>query len=108
MDSIAYTVTEVETAHAAQDDRYLQFLTVPSMSLGLYTLPAGATDLQTPHLEDEIYYIVSGRGRLSAGDQDYLAEHGSILFVAKEIEHKFHDIEEDLHILVFFAPAHTG
>jgi mannose-6-phosphate isomerase-like protein (cupin superfamily) len=108
MDSIAYTVTEVEIAHAAQDNRYLQFLTVPSMSLGLYILSAGATDLQTPHLEDEIYYIVSGRGRLSAGDRDYPAEPGSILFVAKEIEHKFHDIEEDLHILVFFAPAHTG
>lgn len=108
MESIAYTVTEVESVHAAQDNRYLQFLTVPSMSLGLYNLPAGGEDLQTPHREDEIYYVVSGRGRLSAGDQDYSAEPGSILFVAKEIEHKFHDIEEDLHILVFFAPAHTG
>jgi mannose-6-phosphate isomerase-like protein (cupin superfamily) len=108
MESMAYTLAGVEAAHAAQNDRYLQFLTVPEMSLGLYNLPAGGEDLQSPHLEDEIYYIVSGRARLSAGDQDYPAEPGSILFVAKNIPHKFHDIEEELHILVFFAPAHTG
>jgi mannose-6-phosphate isomerase-like protein (cupin superfamily) len=108
MDSIAYTVAEVEAAHAEQDNRYLQFLTVPDLSLGLYNLPAGGEDLQTPHLEDEIYYVVSGRARLSAGDQDYPAEPGSILFVAKNVPHKFHEIEEDLHILVFFAPAHSG
>lgn len=108
MESIAYTLDAVERAHAEQENRYLQFLTVPELSLGLYNLPAGAEDLQTPHLEDEIYYVVSGRGRLSAGDEDYPAEPGSILFVAKHIPHKFHDIEEDLHILVFFAPAHSG
>ena len=108
MESIAYTLAEVEAAFAKQDNRYHQFLTVPDLSLGLYVLPAGAEDLQTPHREDEIYYVVSGRGRLSAGDQDYPAEPGSILFVAKNIDHKFHDIEEDLRLLVFFAPAHTG
>ena len=108
MESSAFTLAEVEAAHAAQESRYLQFLTVPELSLGLYNLPAGAEDLQTPHLEDEIYYVVSGRGRLSAGDRDYPAEPGSVLFVAKEIPHNFHDIEEDLHILVFFAPAHSG
>jgi quercetin dioxygenase-like cupin family protein len=108
MESSATTLAAVEAAHADQQNRYLQFLTVPELSLGLYNLPAGAEDLQTPHLEDEIYYVVSGKGRLSAGDQDYPAAPGSILFVAKEIPHKFHDIEEDLHILVFFAPAHSG
>jgi hypothetical protein len=31
---------------------------------------------------------------------------GSIVFVAKEVEHRFVDIDEDLSILVFFAPEH--
>ncbi len=108
MESSYFALADVEAAHAAQDNRYLQFLTVPELSLGLYNLPAGAEDLQTPHLEDEIYYVVSGRGRLSAGDRDYPAEPGSILFVARHVPHMFHDITEDLHILVFFAPAHTS
>lgn len=31
---------------------YLEFLRVPSLSCGVYSLPAGATDLQGPHDED--------------------------------------------------------
>ena len=49
MESSAFTLAEVEAAHAAQENRYVQFLTVPAMSLGLYNLPAGSEDLQTPH-----------------------------------------------------------
>jgi quercetin dioxygenase-like cupin family protein len=30
---------------------------------------------------------------------------GSVVFVAAEVEHRFHSITEDLVVLVFFAPA---
>jgi quercetin dioxygenase-like cupin family protein len=30
---------------------------------------------------------------------------GSLVFVAANVEHRFHTITEDLSILVFFAPA---
>jgi quercetin dioxygenase-like cupin family protein len=30
---------------------------------------------------------------------------GSIIFVEAELEHPFYDIEEELEVLVFFAPA---
>jgi len=38
------------------------------------------------------------------------AEHadvvtGSVIFVEARAEHRFYDIEEDLLVLVFFAPA---
>lgn len=107
MESISYTLAEVEAAHTAKGELWHEFLRVPELSMGLYILPAGSTDPQSSHHEDEVYYIVSGRGTLTAGAQEYPAGPGSILFVAKEIPHKFHDIEEDLHVLVFFAPAHT-
>ena len=29
-----------------------------------------------------------------------------MIFVAKDVEHRFVDIEEDLSMLVFFAPEH--
>ncbi|MCK7526822.1 MAG: cupin domain-containing protein [Ignavibacteriales bacterium] len=32
------------------------------MSMGLYVLPTGGGDPQSPHTEDEVYYVVSGRG----------------------------------------------
>ena len=70
-------------------------------------LPAGATDLQRPHHEDEMYYVVRGKGRFRAGDEDREISAGSVLFVAAEVEHRFHDITEELAVLVFFAPAES-
>jgi hypothetical protein len=51
-------------AQATTGAPYLEFLRVPAMSAGLYLLDAGADDPQTPHAEDELYYVVSGRGHL--------------------------------------------
>ena len=33
---------------------------------------------------------------------------GSVLFVARTVPHRFHDITERLSVLVFFAPAETA
>jgi len=87
------------------NQRYLEFLRVPSLSLGLYALPAGGVDPQQPHTEDEVYYVVNGRASVRVGAEDRPVEPGSIVFVAAGVEHRFHTIEEDLALLVFFAPA---
>jgi mannose-6-phosphate isomerase-like protein (cupin superfamily) len=84
---------------------YLEFLRVPDLSMGLYRLPAEGNDPQQPHTEDEVYYVVSGRGRVRVGGEDRLVMGGSVIYAAKAVEHKFHSIEEDLTIVVFFAPA---
>lgn len=84
---------------------YLEFLKVPDLSMGLYVLPAGGTDPQSPHTEDEVYYVVSGRAQIKVADEDLTVQSGSIVYVAKNVEHRFHSIEEELTILVFFAPA---
>ena len=57
-----------------------------------------------PHTEDEVYYVIRGRARFQAGAEDCAVEGGAVLFVAAGVEHRFHDIEEDLETLVFFAP----
>lgn len=90
---------------AAQDQHYYEFLRLPSMSMGIYTLPAGATDGQSQHKQDEIYYVISGKGKLRVEDKVQPAEAGAILFVAAHDTHKFIDIKEELTLLVFFAPA---
>ncbi len=86
---------------------YREFLRVPAISAGLYVLPAGATDPQRPHHEDEMYYVLRGKARFAAGDEDREISAGSVLFVAAEVEHRFYDIAEELAVLVFFAPAET-
>jgi len=70
-------------------------------------LAAGSTDPQRPHHEDEMYYVVRGRGRFKAGGEDREVSAGSVIYVAAEVEHRFYDIEEEIVVLVFFAPAET-
>ncbi len=82
---------------------YREFLRVPSLSCGIYYLSAGAPDLQGPHDEDEVYYVVRGRGRVRIGDSDRVVRPGSILYVQATSEHSFFEIEEDMTLLVFFA-----
>jgi mannose-6-phosphate isomerase-like protein (cupin superfamily) len=77
------------------------------MSAGFYVLAAGALDQQSPHKEDELYYVVRGRARVRADSEDYGVGPGSLIFIAAKVEHRFYDIEEELTLLVFFAPAET-
>jgi mannose-6-phosphate isomerase-like protein (cupin superfamily) len=84
---------------------YLEFVRVPAMSAGVYVLPQGGTDPQKPHRDDEMYYVVRGRARMQVGVNHAEVRSGSVIFVEAELEHRFYDIEEELELLVFFAPA---
>lgn len=98
---------EVTRLRQDSGDSYLQFLNEDSLSLGLYVLPAGSEDTQLPHAEDEVYYVVEGRGAIDVAGERRAVQPGSMIFVAKQVEHRFVQIVEDLSILVFFAPEHT-
>jgi len=84
---------------------YKEFLRHPSLSVGLYTLPAGSIDPQEPHTEDEVYYVLNGQGAIQVGNETRAVQEGSVIFVAAGASHHFHSITADLTILVFFAPA---
>jgi len=101
------TIGEVDRQRTQNHKLYREFLHVPAMSAGLYVLPAGATDAQRPHHEDEMYYVIRGRARFQAGNEAKEVSAGSLLFVAAEVEHRFCDVTEELEVLVFFAPAES-
>ena len=101
----AFEISDLMTQRSSSGKLYLEFLRVPAMSMGLYALPAGGVDPQSPHTEDEVYYIVSGRGQILVGGEDRPVQSGSMVFVAAGVEHRFHSITDELQILVFFAPA---
>ena len=86
---------------------YLEFLRVPALSAGVYVLAAGGADPQKPHHEDEVYYVVRGRGRMRVGSEEQVVKAGSVISVAAKLEHCFFDISEELEVLVFFAPAES-
>ena len=84
---------------------YLQFLKVPTLSTGIYFLSKDAVDGQSPHDQDEVYYVLSGRATLEVEGHDLAAKPGSVLFVKAHAKHRFHSIKEDLTVLVFFSTA---
>jgi mannose-6-phosphate isomerase-like protein (cupin superfamily) len=101
----AFEINQLEEQRRQHNRSYLEFLKVPALSTGLYSLTAGSVDPQQPHTEDEVYYVISGKASFIGGDRQYQVRAGSILFVEAGLAHRFFDIVEDLNVLVFFAPA---
>lgn len=100
-----FHIDDLNRQRAGKGNLYLEFLRLPAMSAGVYVLPAGATDPQKPHREDEMYYVVRGKARMQIGSESAEVRGGSVILVEAEADHRFYDIEEELEVLVFFAPA---
>ena len=101
----AWAWGEIEARRVAAGRGYFEFLSAADLSAGSYVLEAGATDPQSPHTEDELYYVVAGRARVTVGDEVRDVTPGSLVFVAARVPHRFHDITERLELLVVFGPA---
>jgi mannose-6-phosphate isomerase-like protein (cupin superfamily) len=83
---------------------YTEHVRTADLSVGTYSLARGATDGQSPHTEDEVYVVISGRARFEdpAGIVDI--RPGDTIVVPAGARHRFLDIEEDLTLVVVFAP----
>jgi mannose-6-phosphate isomerase-like protein (cupin superfamily) len=100
-----WELDELEAARSAGGRLYHEFVSVPDLSGGLYVLDAGATDPQSPHTEDELYVVMSGRANVTVAGDVRPIKAGSVIFVGAGVEHRFHDIDERLVLLVAFGPA---
>ncbi len=87
-------------------NHWVERLRVPDLSVGTYSIPAGGTDDQTPHHEDEIYVVTGGRAVLDCDSATAAVEAGSVIYVPAGENHSFTQITEDLTLLVIFAPAY--
>src|SRR5688572_4335012 len=101
----AFEISQIIHEQQAAGRLYLEFIKLPSLSVGVYSLLAGGADPQQPHNEDEVYYVISGSASIRVASEDRPVRAGSVVLVEKGVEHRFHSIAEDLTILVFFAPA---
>lgn len=101
----AHEIRDLADQRTALGEPWLEFIRYPALSVGLYVLEAGQPDLQSPHTEDEIYYVVEGRGQLTVDDEVRPVGPGSVVYVPTAVRHRFHDITERLTLLVVFAPS---
>jgi quercetin dioxygenase-like cupin family protein len=78
----------------------------PHMSVGTYSIPTGGLDDQHRHTEEEIYVVITGQAKLVTGDGAAEVSPGSVVQIPAGEAHRFEDIEEDLTLLVVFAPPY--
>lgn len=102
-DFLHATIDEVRAERAEHGRPWQEFMRVPDLFAGLYEIPAGGEDRQSPHDADEVYYVLAGSATAVVESEQIPVSEGSVLFVAKDKEHRFVDITEDLSLLVFFA-----
>jgi quercetin dioxygenase-like cupin family protein len=90
---------------AGSGGHWVEHLRVSDLSVGTYSIAAGADDDQEPHTEDEIYVVTAGQATLEAGGQAAPVGPGSVIYVPAGEPHRFTGISSDLAALVLFAPA---
>jgi mannose-6-phosphate isomerase-like protein (cupin superfamily) len=100
-----FDLDDLRAQVAGSEPRFQEFLRGSQISCAIYRLPAGARDMQAPHLEDEVYLVLEGRARLNVNGAEQEVGSGMVLFVSATTEHSFFDIEEDLTLLAVFGPA---
>ena len=88
----AYELLQIIRQQAKSGKPYFEFLHVPDLSVGVYQLLVGDTDIQSPHTEDEVYYVVEGRAKIKVADEDRDVRSGSVVYVPKNVVHRFHSI----------------
>lgn len=100
-----FSVKDLKPLIGQNGRQFHVFLDNETMSVEYLEYPAGHIDPQHPHAWDELYYIISGRSQFTADNVTRKVNTGDNIFVAAQVEHKFHDIEEDLSVIVFFSKA---
>lgn len=100
-----FDLDEIKEKLQGNPVEYLEFLNVPALNCGIYSLIAGSTDMQAPHDEDEVYLVLTGKARMRLDGVERSVGPGSLLYVGAATEHSFFEIEEDMTLLVFFAAS---
>lgn len=86
--------------HAHEGKTFLELYRHGSVSVEIYQ-PVGQ-DLQQPHLQDEIYFVISGHGIFQNGEAQYPFQPGDLIFVPAGREHRFLEFTGDFKTWVIF------
>lgn len=103
------TLADAKAAPIPEGRRSAELMQHGSMTLRYYA-PDGV-DPQTPHDQDEVYIVQSGRGRILSGPDEGSLEAkrfgpGDAIFVPAGHVHRFVDFTGDFAVwVVFWGPA---
>ncbi|MGB8843258.1 MAG: cupin domain-containing protein [Aliidongia sp.] len=77
-----------------------------TMKMGLYA--PTATDTQTPHKQDELYIVVSGRGEFVKNRERRQFSPHDVIFVEAGADHRFENFSADFAAWVIFWGVEGG
>lgn len=77
-----------------------------SLKMGIFR-PRGH-DTQKPHVQDEVYVVISGHGYFHNGGTYQACSAGDVLFVAAGVEHRFEEFSDDFATWVIFYGPQGG
>ena len=87
-------------------EKFITLLKHGSMSVELYK--PHPQDLQTPHLQDEIYVIASGTSEITRNGEIINCKQGDVIFVPANMEHGFINFSPDFSTWVIFYGKDGG
>src|SRR5215210_3724812 len=97
-------ITKIELYNNNNYESYfLDFLKTTSIDAGIIILKPTQKDIQEPHSQDEIYYIIEGNGFIEIGKNIHLFHSGMCIFVPSNTPHRFFDIVGKLVALYVFC-----
>ena len=85
------------------DGYFNTFLNRQNIAAGVLVLEPGQEDTQTPHDDDEVYFVLRGDGYLRVDNKDYEVSEGKAYYVQKNIPHRFFGNKKELVVLYFFS-----
>jgi mannose-6-phosphate isomerase-like protein (cupin superfamily) len=75
-----------------------------TMTVKLFA-PDGGPDRQSPHLQDEVYFVIAGSGTFVLDGHRHAFEPGTAFFVRAGVIHRFEDFTPDFVTwVVFWGP----
>ena len=82
---------------------FIDVINTSTMEVGLINLKKDQEDTQQPHVSDEIYYVISGRGTIEIDGIKNEINPGKIIYIPKKIPHSFHATSNELVVLYILA-----
>jgi len=99
-------LTGLDQLPGPSGERFIELFRHGTLTVELYA-PRG-NDPQKPHARDEIYVIITGKGRFQHGSHETTFGPGDLLFVPAGEEHRFVEFGEDFATWVFFYGPQGG
>ena len=102
-----FDVAEARRRLAAGNGGYEIIHRSPGLEIGVYVLVAPEPDRQQPHVDDELYFVLDGRGVLEIEGDAVEMSDGKAAFVPAGADHRFTGYE-GLSVLVVFSRPHQA